>query len=147
MSSQVCVDASFVIKLVVDEENSAKARAVWTKWLDANYMIMAPCHLAFETISVLRQLVHRGVLSAAAGQTSLTAFLAQEIHLLHPQEMHERAWQLAIRFNRPTVYDTYYVALGELYGCELWTADKRLYKAVQPDLSWVKLLDFYQPEK
>jgi predicted nucleic acid-binding protein len=145
MTELVCIDASFAVKLVVNEENSDKARELWTQWAATGIEAVAPCHLAFESISVLRQLIYRSTISDEAGQLAFEAFLAQPIRLLHPDSMDERAWKLAIRFRRPTVYDAYYLAVGELYGCEVWTADRRLYRAVQLDLPWVKLLDFYRP--
>jgi predicted nucleic acid-binding protein len=33
-----------------------------------------------------------------------------------------------------------YLALAKLRGCEFWTTDERLYKAVRHDLTWVKWL-------
>ena len=49
-----------------------------------------------------------------------------------------KGWELAHEFNRPRAYDTAYLALAQLLGCELWTADERLYNAVQGKLAWVK---------
>lgn len=145
MSNQICIDASFAVKLVVNEVDSDKAHHLWTTWLTNGFEAVAPCHLAFETVSVLRQLVHRTTISDEAGKIAFNAFVAQPIRLLHPDSLYEHAWKLAVRFRRPTVYDAYYLAVGELYGCEVWTADRRLFRAVQLDLPWVKLLDFYQP--
>lgn len=52
-------------------------------------------------------------------------------------DLHERAWNLAAEPNRPTAYDAPYLALAEILVCEFWTADKRLYQAVQSRLPWV----------
>jgi predicted nucleic acid-binding protein len=41
------------------------------------------------------------------------------------------------RLNRAAAYDSFYLAVAESLGCELWTADQRLSKAV--DLPWVCL--------
>jgi predicted nucleic acid-binding protein len=147
MSDTVCLDASFAVKLVVNEENSDKAPHLWANWLALGTEAVAPCHLAFACISVLRQLVHRATISDEAGQIAFAAFLAQPIRLLHPEAVYEQAWKLATHFRRSTVYDACYLAIGELYGCEVWTADRRLYRAVQLDLLWVKLLDYYQPDQ
>jgi predicted nucleic acid-binding protein len=40
-----------------------------------------------------------------------------------------RAWELRANV---TPYDATYVALAEVLGCELWTADHRLAKAAGP---------------
>jgi predicted nucleic acid-binding protein len=40
------------------------------------------------------------------------------------------------------------VALADLLYCELWTADRRLYNAVQQALPWVKYLaNLHIPDK
>ena len=140
MSSQICVDASFALKLVLDEEESEAAEAVWTAWSVRDVEIIAPCHLIFEATSVIRNHVYRRDISAAAGQAAFDALLAQEIELLHPGWLETRAWELAQKHSRPTAYDACYLALAEDVGCELWTADGRLYKAVHDALPWVKLL-------
>jgi predicted nucleic acid-binding protein len=140
MSSQICVDASFALKLVLDEEGSEAAQALWTAWSAQDVEIIAPCHLMFEATSVIRNHVYRREISADAGQAAFDALLAQEIKLLHPGFIEERAWELAHQFNRPTAYDACYLALAENIGCELWTADGRLYKAVHDALPWVKSL-------
>jgi predicted nucleic acid-binding protein len=145
VSLKICVDASLVVKLVLEEAQSDTARALWRDWLLNGRELIAPCHLAFEVFSVIRQQVHREKLTPALGRRAVDAILAQEIHLVHPQTLHERAWQLAEQFGRPTLSEAYYLAVGEHYGCDVWTADRRLYRAVQLDLPWVKLLDFYQP--
>jgi predicted nucleic acid-binding protein len=51
-----------------------------------------------------------------------------------------RAWELARQYDRPTTYDASYLALAVSAGCELWTADGRLVKAVAASLPWVKTL-------
>ena len=55
-------------------------------------------------------------------------------------------WELAQQYDRPTAYDASYLALAESAGCELWTADGRLVKAVGETLPWLKTLrDIAQP--
>jgi len=73
------------------------------------------------------------------------AFHLLGVKLLYPDNLHERAWELAKRFNRPQAYDSHYLALAEILGLELWTADKRLYNTVESDLPRVKWLGNYRP--
>jgi predicted nucleic acid-binding protein len=51
---------------------------------------------------------------------------------------------LAKKFDRPAAYDSHYLALAEMLGCELWTGDRRLYNAVKDELPWVKWLGDYR---
>lgn len=141
MSRLICVDASFVLKLVLDEPDSERVQALWADWLAEEATIIAPCHLAFEVVSVIRNHVYRREISADAGQLAFEAFLAQEIELQHPAGLEVRAWELAAQFNRPTAYDTIYLALAESNNCELWTADGRLVRAVAAAMPWVRSLE------
>lgn len=142
---QVCVDASLALKLVLEEEDSDKARDLWASWVADELEIIAPYHLAFETTSVIRNHVYRREISAEAGQGAFEALQAQGIELVHPATLLERAWALAQQFNRPTAYDACYLALGEIAGCEVWTADRRLYNAVRDTLPWVRRLGDFVP--
>jgi len=143
VNSQVCIDASVALKLVLEEEDSDKVHALWASWVAEGVEIIAPCHLAFEATSVIRNHVYRAEISAEAGRVAFEAIHAQGIRLVHPDALHERAWELAQQFNRPTAYDAYYLALGEIAGCDVWTADRRLYNAVRDTLKWVKWLGGY----
>ncbi len=48
MTSQVCIDASIALKLVLDEADSDKAHALWASWAAADLEIIAPCHPGFR---------------------------------------------------------------------------------------------------
>jgi predicted nucleic acid-binding protein len=52
--------------------------------------------------------------------------------------LHQRALDLAERFSLPVAYDTHYLALAEQLGAEFWTADRKLVRAVQSALPWVR---------
>ncbi len=55
-----------------------------------------------------------------------------------PAELQSRAWSTAKQYNRPRAYDAQYLAVATAAGCELWTGDQRLVRAV--NASWVKWL-------
>ena len=55
-------------------------------------------------------------------------------------ELHRQALKIAQRYNLPATYDAHYLALAERLGIEFWTADRRLFNAVQSSLSWVNLV-------
>ena len=145
MNSLVCVDASILIKLVVEEERSDCASALWDSWVDDEVEIVAPTLFLYEVTATLRKKVYRQLLTLAEGREVFAAALAVEVTPMAPSGLHERAWELATHFNRPTAYDSHYLALAEMLGCEFWTADQRLFNAVQDELSWVRWLGEYQP--
>ncbi len=144
MSFQVCVDANIVLKLVLNETDSAQAVLLWQDWLRRGAEIIAPYHLIFETTSVLTNYGHRRLMTPEEGQMAFALVRSQPIQFLHPSQLTERTWTLAQQFKRPTAYDCFYLALAELTGCELWTADRRLYSAVTHSLPWVKWLGDYR---
>ena len=66
--------------------------------------------------------------------------LAQRLGVrLHSPDdtMVRAAYEWTLRLNRGAAYDSFYLALAEWLSCELWSADRRLYRAVNQ--AWVQL--------
>ena len=138
--SLVCVDAGVLIKLVMAEEDSDRADALWEQWKEDGVKVVAPALLLFELTSVLRKKVHRGLLEPEEGKKAFDTVHRLPVQVLAPSDLHRRAWELATRFNRPAAYDAHYLALAEMMNCEFWTADERLFNTVRDELSWVRWL-------
>ena len=138
--SLVCVDAGVLIKLVMAEEDSDRADALWEQWKEDGVKVVAPALLLFELTSVLRKKVHRGLLEPEEGKRAFDTVHRLPVQVLAPSDLHRRAWELATRFNRPAAYDAHYLALAEMMNCEFWTADERLFNTVRDELSWVRWL-------
>lgn len=136
--SDVCVDASFVLKLVLFEPERGRVRAQWAGWVRDGHTVIAPWLWAFETHAVLRRKVARGELTDLEGREAWRILRRQGIRTVHPRGLFERAWIIAAELSRPTTYDAVYLAAAELRGCELWTADQRLVNAVGSRFSWVR---------
>jgi predicted nucleic acid-binding protein len=131
VSSKVVVDASFALKLVLPEPESAAVQELWSVWTATETEVYAPCHLLFEAVSVIRNQVYRRLLSPEQGEAAYNSIVAQEIVLIHPEWLDNAAWAVAGMHNLPTAYDAYYLALGGSMDCELWTADLRFIRAVR----------------
>lgn len=127
--NSVCVDASFALKLVLPEAESSRVAATWEEWQDRGISVISPWLFAFEVLSVLRRKVFRNELTATEGRRAWEILSDLAIELRHEDALWMRAWDLASKYNRPTVYDLVYVALAGLTDCELWTADRRLVNA------------------
>jgi len=89
--------------------------------------------------------MHRGLVPPEEAELMFRAFHLLGVRYLYPAGLHQKAWELARRFNRPQAYDSHYLTLAEMLGLELWTADEHLYDAVEHDLSWVKRSGDYEP--
>jgi predicted nucleic acid-binding protein len=71
---------------------------------------------------------------------ALKAAFSLPLHLYGEAALHQRALDLAERFSLPAAYDAHYLALAEQLGAEFWTADRKLVRAVQSTLPWVRLV-------
>ena len=144
--TEVCVDASLAIKVVVPEAGSEKADALFTQWASEETQLIAPVFFEVETDSILRQKASlRRELTADQAQRAFASLRALPIKTEHSPEQRERAWEIAGEFQFPTVYDATYLALAELRRCEFWTADEKLFKQVKNKLTFVQGLGNYSP--
>lgn len=53
-TSEVCVDASLVVKVIVAEPNSAKADALFEDWANEDRQLIAPVFFDVEADSIIR---------------------------------------------------------------------------------------------
>lgn len=139
-----CVDASVAIKWVVKSETwRKKARQFLLESLQNGYTLIAPPLFAYETESVLQGRLQAQTMTVAAVDEALTRLAAVRVQLVTHPDMVTRARAIARQFDQPRIYDSLYAALAELRGCEFWTADKRFYDAVTPNLAFVRYLPHY----
>ena len=137
MNSRVCVDANLIIWSLLPFPLSASARALLATWQQTETTLIAPALLAFEVTASVRRLVYLKEITPQEGETAFSGFLRIQIRLSQRQSIFPLAWELAKQFNRPRAYDTAYLALAQLNQCKFWTADEKLYNAVNEKLPWV----------
>lgn len=140
----VCVDSSIALKWVLMENGSEEAERLLARWLQERCEMVAPAHFFVEISSVLRQRTLRtgsDHLDPSEALDALLALLDANVTIRSSQaELHCRALSLAAELGLPTTYDAHYLALAESQGCDFWTADERLYRAVRERLPWVRIL-------
>lgn len=141
MTSWVVVDSSIFLASILQEEMTPKVVEVMSLWATNHMTLAAPFLLQYELIAVLRKYVYQGRLSLQESIRGRDLLLSLPIHLMMDDDLLRRAYELSIRFNRPTAYDMQYLAVAERLDCEFWTLDQRLYNAVTADLRWVKWLN------
>lgn len=152
------IDASLVLKIVVWEDDSARAHAIWDEWRARREVLVAPPLFVAETISALRRLVYRGKLDAVPGEEAFAALRRLPVETVEPGGLYERAWALARELSQPNIYDCIYpsidsghrLALAESLGCpdlSGWTADAGLARAARPRFPWVRTLGEIQHPK
>jgi len=138
MNSKVCIDASFLLKLVLPEDYSEKVHLIWTKWINKTKIVYAPYLLIYETHSVIRNKVYRKELTLDEGIAASDVLVDQEIIFYHSPMTTKVAWDFAKKYNRPTLYDSFYLAVAKELKSEFWTADKKLLNSLNNEIPWVK---------
>ena len=127
------VDASVAAKWFVAEPHSEIALTLVTGPHD----LVAPSFILAELGSVFLKKVSSGDMSV---ETAMRNFRTVEagMELIWTMEQQDAAFVLARRYNR-SFYDSLYVALAVAEGCQLVTADERLYNALAPEVAGTML--------
>jgi predicted nucleic acid-binding protein len=120
------VDASVVIKWFVDEVHAASARRLQ----EDQYELFAPDLLWPECGNILWKKVRRGELTLDEARLIWGGLEQQPISAFQSRLVLDLALEVAFDTNR-TVYDSCYLALAMLIGCQLVTADQKLFNALQ----------------
>lgn len=131
------VDASVVLKWQLDdEEHVEQALALRDRYLiEGTLALDAPLLLSYELTNAVRTAERRLRLAPDVASEALANLLAATPEL-HPPDA--RAALALARELGISGYDAAYVALAELLGVELWTADRKLQRAAsRDDVRWI----------
>ncbi len=133
--SDVVLDSGIFIASVYPEELTLQAQQLLKQLQADEITLNAPHLLRYELVAVSRKAVHRGRVSIDEGKQARDKLLDYPVRLHFNDKLLKRAYDLATEYNRPTAYDTQYLALAESLSCSFWTADKRLFNAVNKHFS------------
>ena len=138
MSRQfVVIDANFAVKTVIPNVMRDQCCATLNDLMREGNVLEAPTLWAYETTSAICKAVHFGYLTEDEGWWALRQLAALDVTLRSPDATdNHNAMKWTLTLKRAAAYDSYYLALAERLGCELWTADQRLVNAA--DQSWVR---------
>jgi predicted nucleic acid-binding protein len=135
----VCIDASFPLLFILRDPAWEPAFLLWQRWMQRGEGIVSPPIFHPEVTSILRERMYRQEMTAEQAQGALDWTLSLPVGTATDNAaLQRRAFSFAVRFNRPKVYDSQYLAMADLIGCDLWTADKRLINTVGGSLPWVR---------
>ena len=138
MRNAVVVDTSLAIKWILEEPDSDKADILLVEWSKKRKEILVPALLIYEIANALFQNVRNG-------EITLEQLLRKKLKVDFPRtpDLSIRAIELTHSFSLQATYDPHFLALAEREGCELWTADKRMWRVVKDQLDWVHWLGDY----
>jgi predicted nucleic acid-binding protein len=140
LTSLICVDANIIIRLVMDPDDQ-EVWALWNAWFESGATIIAPALLYYEVTNAIYLQQRLNGFSAEAGAQALATAQALPVRLHAEAHLHAGAMLLAQRFALPATYAAHYLAMAEAFDAVLWTADRKLVKAVGDELPWVKLIE------
>ena len=145
MSAQDVVDANVALNRVVSIlPYHAQAVRLVEDLATSKTELVAPAYFPAEVDSALRMAVLHKAIRAADAPAFHAALDALPVTMIYDPALRVLARQLADQLGAPRVYDATYVALAQLRGCDLWTADKRLWNGAQnAGLSFVRFLGNY----
>ena len=121
------LDASVAVKLVVIESDSDSAERVVGDLTESGSWIGAPELLLAECANALWLRVRKGSLTSTDGETQLGVLrrISEGFEVWPLSALVFPAWRLATSLGI-TMYDACYVALAEIQGVPLVTADRKL---------------------
>src|SRR5215472_9073363 len=133
MKNAVVVDASIAIKWVLKETDSHIALALLNDWIDEEIAIHAPSLLTYEVTNAFYRRIRKGEIPFYDIGRGLTEIIYKVIIFDFTEEpdFNIRAMELGQQFGLPATYDSHYLALTESMGCELWTADLRMWNTIK----------------
>ncbi len=140
MIDLVVVDASLAFKWIRTERFTSEARELLVEWMRGDVQRIVPPLFAYEIANALHRNARSGTATRADLERAFDAVLRQVSVHHFDLTMLKRAMAIAAEFRLPAAYDSQYVALAETLGCELWTADERLWNAVRarfPFVRWI----------
>lgn len=120
------IDASVAIKWFVPEILEAEAK----RWLDSSHILYAPELLLAEVGNILWKKTRLKEVTEAEASQIASELKQAPITLISSLDLFSDALTLAQSTGR-TVYDCMYLAAAIRQGCQLVTADRKFYDALQ----------------
>lgn len=146
MGKYICIDTSVLIKLFFEEEDSFKAKKLMLQVIENDQIIVLPAFAWAEIGSVFRKKSRNKQISLQDAEEMWASFREfPGMEYVEGDSIAERAWNISLNFDLPTLYDAAFLAVAEEIGskmdtCEFWTADERLINSLGEEKAFVKFL-------
>ncbi len=145
MAAPLVLDSGILIARLIPEAISKKAVAFLDQLEQRQIQIVAPMLFRYEMVAVTRKALYQKRIDPQKALVSLDLALSYPIDYVIDEALLRRAYELATLHNRPTAYDSQYLAVAERYQCEFWTADERFYNAITASWSQIRWLGNWTP--
>lgn len=142
---RLCVDACLAAQWVIAESLSPKALALYRQSRTSEHELVVPPLLAYEVTNAIFKRTWRPLTSGVTIGVEQAQALLRELDLFEVvvrsyPAIHEDALGLAHEYGLKSSHDAHYLALARHLGCDLWTADQRLWNALRDhvdDVFWL----------
>ncbi len=130
--TEAVVDASVAVKWLSEEEGTQAALKLREEHIEGTTILSAPDLLLYELANALR---YKPDFDDEKAAQALSDLIDLQIDLINPgRELLQQSIEDAYLYDT-TVYDSCYLALGELMGIEVYTSDRKFYeKAKESDI-------------
>jgi len=122
---EAVIDASVAVKWFSDEEGTADALRLRDEHVAGDSVLLAPDLFIYEMVNALR--FKPGFDDEKVGRAISDIFDLQLDLIAPSRELVRRSSESAFRYDI-TVYDSCYLALGELMGVSIYTSDRRFFE-------------------
>jgi predicted nucleic acid-binding protein len=119
--------------------------AVGGATIPPEHSLAAPTLMRSQALALVYESVRRGEIDERAGRKVLDDVRGLRIRLLGDRALQDRAWRIAAELNWPDTYQAEYIALTQLQGDALATADEKLAAAARTFVNTVAPADILRP--
>jgi predicted nucleic acid-binding protein len=119
--------------------------AVGGATIPPEHSLAAPTLMRSQALALVYESVRLGEIDERAGRKVLDDIRGLRIRLLGDRALQDRAWRIAAKLNWPDTYQAEYIALTQLQGDALATADKKLAAAARTFVDTVAPADILRP--
>jgi predicted nucleic acid-binding protein len=136
------VDASIAVWAILPvlQARDVDAAGRFSAWGEQEVTLLAPAWWAAECTTAIRRTVFNKVITETRARSAISDLFALEVQIVPVDAaLCESALEWAARLKQSRAYDSFYLALAQRLGINLWTADKRLANGAQQiGINWVR---------
>lgn len=136
----ICLDASVIIKLLVQERQSDRIHGLFEHWLNEEEALISSQFSQYEIYSVLRKKQSFGELSDQEIKNAIIDLQALPISYIVDMDLLPSALLWSKKTAQPTIYDCLYLSVAEREHAVLWTCDGKFYAKAHPLFSEIQLV-------
>lgn len=138
------IDASVALKWQFkDEVDTEQALQMMADFVEGKIELISPALFAYEIVNAMHIAVLRGRMLEKEALGAINDILSVGIKLVDFSDSAELTFSLAQKYNR-SAYDCAYLSLAKNENCTMFTADKRLFNALNNKVRFIKWIGDYQ---